>query len=107
MNAAAATRQTPTGWFATWFDTVHYQKLYAHRDQKEAAGFIDQVTARLRPGPDAVMLDLGCGTGRHATYLASKGFDVTGLDLSAESIAMARQNAGRNLRFVRGDMREP
>src|SRR5262249_39741299 len=38
---------------------------------------------------------------------ASKGFDVTGLDLSAESIRIAKQSERRNLRFVRGDMREP
>jgi SAM-dependent methyltransferase len=38
-------------------------------------------------------LDLGCGTGNYAMYLSSKGFEVTGIDISETAIHMARQNA--------------
>ena len=78
-------------WFATWFDSPHYHKLYGYRDDSEAARFVDALIDRLRPGPDAHLLDLGCGAGRHAKHLASKGFQVTGVDLAARSIAEARQ----------------
>jgi SAM-dependent methyltransferase len=55
----------------------------------------------LKPG-DA--LDLGCGTGRHATAaLAAAGFRVTGLDLSARSIEAARREVP-GVRFLVGDM---
>ncbi len=37
------------------------------------------------------MLDLGCGAGRHSTYLASRGFRVTGLDLSGRKPRQARK----------------
>src|SRR5262245_30392600 len=107
MNAPAVTRQMQTEWFASWFDSLHYHRLYADRDDREAAALVDRLIARLDPKGDATMLDLGCGAGRHAKYLASKGFDVTGLDLSSESIRMARRSERRNLRFVRGDMRQP
>jgi SAM-dependent methyltransferase len=40
-------------------------------------------------------IDLGCGAGNHAIYLASRGFDVTGVDVSAAAIALARDNARR------------
>ena len=53
------------------------------------------------------MLDLGCGAGRHSRALASRGFDVTGLDLSAQSLARARRSERPNLRFRRHDMRLP
>jgi len=94
-------------WFTTWFDSPHYHKLYGYRDDSEAARFVDALIDRLRPGPDAHLLDLGCGAGRHAKHLASKGFQVTGVDLAASSIAEARRFGRPGLRFVRHDMRVP
>ncbi len=41
----------------------------------------------------AKTIDLGCGAGNYAIYLASKGFDVTGVDISPTAIKMARENA--------------
>jgi SAM-dependent methyltransferase len=93
-------------WFASWFDSPHYHRLYAHRNDAEAAGFIDALVERLRPPADSRVLDLGCGTGRHARRLASKGYDITGIDLSAASIAAATKVARPRLHFRRQDMRE-
>ena len=94
-------------WFASWFDSSHYHRLYSHRDEREAARFIEALVRELRPRPGSAMLDLGCGAGRHARCLASKGFSVTGLDLSRHSIREASRAEGPLLRFVQGDMREP
>jgi SAM-dependent methyltransferase len=38
-------------------------------------------------------IDLGCGTGNYALYLASIGFDVTGIDISPSAIKIATENA--------------
>lgn len=38
-------------------------------------------------------IDLGCGAGNYAIYLAEKGFDVTGVDISQRAIEIARRNA--------------
>ena len=38
-------------------------------------------------------IDLGCGTGNYALYLASKGFTVTGIDFSSKAIEIAKRNA--------------
>jgi len=43
--------------------------------------------------PGASILDLGCGTGRHAVGLAGKGFAVTGIDLSSGMLAQAQEKA--------------
>ena len=40
-------------------------------------------------------IDLGCGAGNHAIYLGSKGFDVTGADISPTVIKIAKENAKR------------
>src|SRR5215475_5747732 len=94
-------------WFVSCFDSIHYHKLYAYRDDTEAAAFIDELIRRLQPSNGAMALDLGCGTGRHSKYLASKGFRVTGIDLSANSIKRARRLEPPELRFYEHDMREP
>ena len=39
------------------------------------------------------VLDVGCGDGNNAIYLASRGFDVTGVDFSAKAINIAKQKA--------------
>ena len=96
-----------TEWFASWFDSPYYPRLYSHRDEVEAAGFIDALIERLRPRRDSHVLDLGCGAGRHAKRLASKGYDTTGIDLSASSIALAKKTERPHLRFRRQDMRVP
>ena len=60
---------------------------------------------RLRPPGRA--LDLGCGTGTNAIYLARRGFDVMAIDISRAAIAQARRKAqsiGAAIHFVRGDV---
>ncbi len=39
------------------------------------------------------VLDVGCGAGNNAIYLAGRGFDVTGVDVSAKAIRIAKQRA--------------
>jgi len=38
-------------------------------------------------------IDLGCGAGNYSVYLASQGFEVTGVDLSPTAISLAQKNA--------------
>jgi SAM-dependent methyltransferase len=94
-------------WFVSWFDSAHYHRLYAYRDDGEAAQFIDALIEHLHPAGGSTVLDLGCGAGRHSKYLASKGFRVTGIDLSAASIREAKRSERPGLEFFQHDMREP
>jgi SAM-dependent methyltransferase len=94
-------------WFKDWFNSPYYHQLYFNRDEKEAAAFIDKLIAYLQPSPSSVMLDVACGKGRHSIHLAEKGFDVTGIDLSEDSIKEALQHQAENLHFFMHDMRLP
>ncbi len=94
-------------WFEQWFDTPYYHQLYQYRDDAEAQRFLDRLVAHLELPKAARICDLGCGKGRHARYLAEKGFDVTGLDLSQASIEFASEFAHERLRFQQHDMRDP
>lgn len=93
-------------WYASWFDTPWYHLLYQHRDYKEAELFIDNICQYLALPEQCRVLDLACGKGRHAIYLAQKGYEVTGLDLSARNIAEARLSANETLEFAEHDMRQ-
>jgi SAM-dependent methyltransferase len=55
-------------------------------------------------GPGTHVLDLGCGTGRHARAIAERGIPVTGVDV-AERFVQVAHAAGSPARFVRGDAR--
>lgn len=94
-------------WYKSWFNSPYYHKLYFERDESEAERFITRLLAHLQPAPGSRMLDIACGRGRHARFLASGGFDVTGIDLSFESIAYAKQFETDNLHFFQHDMRLP
>ncbi|MBL7889509.1 MAG: class I SAM-dependent methyltransferase, partial [Bacteroidia bacterium] len=76
------------------------------RDHREAEMFIDNLLTLLKPATDSKMLDLACGKGRHSIYLNKKGYDVTGLDLSEESISSAAEFENDRLHFYVHDMRK-
>jgi SAM-dependent methyltransferase len=55
-------------------------------------------------------IDLGCGTGANAVFLAELGFDVTAIDLSPTAVDRGRQRkatAGVRVRFLTGDVLDP
>jgi SAM-dependent methyltransferase len=94
-------------WFKDWFNSPYYHLLYFNRDGKEAANFIDELITYLHPPAGSMMLDVACGKGRHSIHLAEKGFDVTGIDLSEDSIEEALLYQADTLHFYRHDMRLP
>ncbi len=100
MNSASET------WFSSWFDTPYYHILYKDRDYKEAQVFMENIVHYLNLPEDAKILDLACGKGRHSIYLNEMGFDVTGADLSENSIAEAKKFENDKLHFEVHDMRE-
>lgn len=94
-------------WFKDWFNSPYYHMLYFNRDKVEAAAFINKLITYLQPHFNASMLDVACGKGRHSMQLAEKGFNVTGIDLSEDSIKEAIQHETENLHFYQHDMRLP
>ncbi|MEX1121294.1 MAG: class I SAM-dependent methyltransferase, partial [Balneolales bacterium] len=97
-------------WFEEWFDSPLYEKIYSNRNEEEANLLADLLTHLIPMNQYPNVLDLGCGRGRHSINLGKRGYTVTGIDLSEESITVARSKAMneelRKVAFVVGDMRE-
>lgn len=95
-------------WWATTFDDK-YLKTYGdfvtlQRTRRE----VSFITRNLGLRTGARILDLGCGYGRHTIELASRGYNVTGLDYSPTFLRIAREEIQRSkvrATFIRGDMR--
>lgn len=94
-------------WFESWFDSKYYHLLYSKRDSTEAVTFIKRLTEFLHPAPGQFALDLACGRGRHSVALHEQGLDVTGIDLSEQSILEAKKKEAEGLAFFVHDMRHP
>jgi len=83
------------------YGRVHYRHLidWTQRLQREAPLIQRIMTA----APTKQVLDLGCGTGEHARFLASLGFEPTGVDASPSQLAAARE-ADPQGRYVQGSL---
>ncbi len=67
-----------------------YDLLYSDKDYKNECELIDKLIKDYKPQSKKI-LDYGCGTGKHAFILAQNGYDIVGLDISAEMLSMARK----------------
>lgn len=95
------------GWWEAYFDEhylTEYEPLFDLAQDRREVGRLLELLA-LPTG--ARVLDLACGQGRHAHLLAEAGFDVDGVDYSADILAAARRRGtGPRLRYTRADMRK-
>lgn len=78
-----------------------YNLLYKDKDYEGECKFIHELILKYHPNAKTI-LDVGCGTGRHASILKRDyGYEVTGVDLSHDMISIAKTNYP-DLAFTRG-----
>ena len=85
----------------------YYDKLNYNADYKKVADYIEDIFALYDKKPELV-LDLACGTGSLTLELARRGYDMTGLDISADmlSAASSKKNKGGSILWINQDMRD-
>ena len=74
-----------------YYDAIYSSKNYSG-EVDVVSGLLLSGMQRISPG---LLLDVGCGTGNHTLELARRGWAVTGIDIDAESIEVARQKIDR------------
>jgi SAM-dependent methyltransferase len=91
-----------------WFEAIaeHTGAAYLRYSfTKGTEQEVDFLVEELGLRPGMRVLDVGCGPGRHAHALASRGVEVVGLDISERFVALARAGAPAGASFVRADAR--
>jgi SAM-dependent methyltransferase len=94
-------------WFRIWFSSPYSDVLYRKHDKAEATMLVNKLADKLQMPAASYVLDAACGKGRYSAALAEKGFNTTGIDICAESIAEAQHNEAENLHFYLHDIRLP
>lgn len=91
------------------FDFGRIAERYDRWYQSRRGALYDRVEKRamdrLLPDPSKgkTLLDVGCGTGHWSAYVARKGFDVTGVDISEQMIEVAQAKGTCGTRFQVAD----
>lgn len=86
--------------------TYYYDLFYQDKDYQKEVDFIGKKLAEYGH-TSGQLLDVGCGTGKHASLLSQKGYKVTGIDLSQGMIDQASKNYGSNqIEFLLADGRD-
>jgi SAM-dependent methyltransferase len=72
-----------------------YDLIYKDKEYRREAEFAASLLARVlgKPPSETRVLDLACGTGRHAQELVRMGFHVEGADMSADMVSVARERS--------------
>ncbi|MFA5164012.1 MAG: class I SAM-dependent methyltransferase [Candidatus Omnitrophota bacterium] len=94
-------------WYELFFE--NYACKYDQESYVQGtAGECDSIEREINHDKSVKILDIGCGTGRHAIELAKRGYQVTGIDLSESQLKRAREKAkeqGVKIDFRKHDAR--
>ena len=83
-----------------------YDCLYQDKDYVKECDFIEALFSKSN-GKIKTILDMGCGTGGHSSILTKRGYNVTGVDLSAKMLDIAREKAAAanlSIEYIQGDL---
>jgi SAM-dependent methyltransferase len=97
--------EVPPDWYRSGFPPITAAMPWADRTEAE----VDRAIAMLRPKGGERVLDLACGIGRHTLELRRRGFEVVGVDISADLLEMAEREAeaqSLDVSFMQADLRE-
>ncbi len=72
-----------------------YDRFYESGDFKQfpraEGAFVRALARKFKLARGSTAVDVGCGTGKYASYLAGAGLEATGVDLSPQAIRVARE----------------
>jgi len=94
-------------WYEELFEN-YGQKYDTENFTQGTIGECDFIEQEISFNKSVIILDVGCGTGRHSIELSKRGYQVTGIDLSDSQLVRAREKAekqGLNIDFLKHDAR--
>jgi len=95
-------------WYEELFE--NYGKKYDNESFTQGtSGECDFIESEIAYNKKVKIIDIGCGTGRHAIELTKRGYSVTGVDLSDSQLKRANEKAAEqklNIIFEKHDARD-
>lgn len=101
-------RSVKPDWYKHSWDHRYFRAYKDVLSEDSTKQDVDDVERLLELRPGMRVLDLCCGAGRHALLLASRGYDVVGIDLSRELLEVAKRESTadrQTVTWIRSDMR--
>jgi len=95
-------------WYESLFEN-YGQKYDRESFAQGTLGECDFIEQEIGFNKSLKILDIGCGTGRHAIELSKRGYNVKGLDLSDSQLTRAKEKAekqGLEIEFMKYDARD-
>lgn len=80
----------------------YYNLLYQDKPYEEEANYIDDLIKKYHPSTKSI-LELGCGTGKHADLLSKKNYLLHGIDISKTMLEEANKISNSQISFAFGD----
>ena len=87
-----------------------YDLFYAQKDYAGEAAFLHECIQKYQPGKSQRLLEMACGTGKHAYHLWQKGYNIIATDYSEDMLECAKENHRQwksDVQFRLLDMRQP
>ncbi|MGB9980417.1 class I SAM-dependent DNA methyltransferase [Methanobacterium sp.] len=82
----------------------YYDKIYGKLDHQKESEFIKWAVNKHGNSKSNLLLDIACGTGRHANLLKNN-FEILGVDINKEMLDIARDKMP-DVEFITGDMKK-
>lgn len=100
--------KAPAEWPVAFFDDQYLKMYLPQLTPERTEGEVQFIEAALAAAPGDAVLDLACGSGRHAILMARRGYRVTGVDFNPRYLEIAAgeaRRAGVTVEWVACDMR--
>jgi len=89
---------------------AYYDLLYCDKDYSAETQFVHDLLVKYGVPASGILLELGCGTGKHAEGLAKLGYSLHGVDMSPAMVDIANErkhfDVSKRLGFAVGDVRD-
>ncbi len=109
MSQRGETDRQPADWWRSFFTGPAVKAWTRATTDEQTRAEVDMLLRILGNPERPRILDVPCGQGRHAVELAARGCQVTGVDLSAEFLALGRELATQRevvIQWHERDMRD-
>jgi 2-polyprenyl-3-methyl-5-hydroxy-6-metoxy-1,4-benzoquinol methylase len=97
---------TPANWWQTFFSGLMVESWLQMIGEEQTRGEAEFIKKELGVSPPAKILDVPCGGGRHSLALAAAGFQMTGVDISADMLKAARSSGDSRKLSVAWEQRD-